>query len=69
MSNELPLKKRIEDLERIEILNALKESEWVKARAARLLGMTERMFGYRLMKYGIRIHKEVYGQESHIEKS
>ena len=48
------LKEKIRDLEREEILNALKECNWVMARAARKLGITERMIGYKIRKYGIR---------------
>ncbi|PIW90315.1 MAG: hypothetical protein COZ93_01775, partial [Nitrospirae bacterium CG_4_8_14_3_um_filter_44_28] len=33
-------------MEREEIINALKKCEWVMARAARKLGITERMIGY-----------------------
>ena len=52
------LKNRIRDIEREEIVNALKECNWVMVRAARKLGITERMIGYKIKKYGIRI-KEV----------
>jgi Nif-specific regulatory protein len=48
------LKERIEDMEREEILKALAEANWVMARAARMLGITERMIGYKIKKYGIR---------------
>ena len=47
------LKKRVEEIEREEIINALKECEWVMARAARRLGITERMIGYKIKKYDI----------------
>ena len=53
------LKEKIEELERSEILTALRESRWIKSRAARMLGLSERMFNYRLRKYGIAIKKEV----------
>ncbi len=33
--------------------NALKESNYVMARAARKPGITERMIGYKIKKYGI----------------
>ncbi len=56
------LKKRVEEIEREEIINALKECEWVMARAARMLGITERMIGYKIKKYGIR--KEVESNEA-----
>jgi len=52
------LKDRIEELERAEIIKALKECNWVMARAAKMLGITERMIGYKIRKYGIRV-KEV----------
>jgi len=51
------LKDRIESLERIEILNALKECNWVQARAAKKLEITERMIGYKVKKYAIKILK------------
>jgi len=52
------LKDKIKEMEREEIINALKECNWIMARAARKLGITERMIGYRIRKYGIRT-KEV----------
>ncbi|MDA8084449.1 MAG: hypothetical protein M0024_12400 [Nitrospiraceae bacterium] len=52
------LKEKIEDLEKEEIIGALRESNWVMAQAARKLGITERMIGYKIKKYGLRI-KEV----------
>ncbi len=52
------LKDKIRELERDEIIKALKDSGWVMARAARKLGITERMIGYKVTKYGIRT-KEV----------
>ena len=52
------LKSRIKEIEREEIVNALRECNWIMARAARLLGITERMIGYKVRKYGIRV-KEV----------
>jgi len=48
------LKDSIEQFERDEIFNALKESNWVMARAARKLGITDRMIGYKIKKYGIK---------------
>ncbi|HHN65739.1 MAG TPA: hypothetical protein ENK09_10300 [Nitrospirae bacterium] len=50
---KISLKKKVEDLERQEIINALQRSNWVKARAARMLGITERMINYKIKKYGI----------------
>ena len=55
---------KVEELERAEILEALRQTDWVKARAARRLGITERMIGYKIKKYGI--DKEV-GEEKDVE--
>ncbi len=52
------LKDKIKELEKEEIIKALKECGWVMARAARKLGITERMIVYKINKYGIR-SKEV----------
>ena len=48
------LKEQIREIEKEEIIKALKECDWVMARAARQLGITERMIGYKIKKYGIR---------------
>jgi Nif-specific regulatory protein len=48
------LKEKIREIEKEEILKALTENNWVMARAARMLGITERMIGYKIKKYGIR---------------
>lgn len=48
------LKEMIKEIEKEEILNALLECNWVMAKAAKKLGITERMIGYKVMKYGIR---------------
>ncbi len=47
------LKDKIKEMEREEIVNALKENNWIMARAARMLGITERMIGYKIKKIGI----------------
>jgi Nif-specific regulatory protein len=48
------LKEQIREIEKDEIIRALGECNWVMARAARKLGITERMIGYKIKKYGIR---------------
>jgi Nif-specific regulatory protein len=48
------LKEKIREMEKEEIMNALGECNWVMARAAKKLGITERMIGYKIKKYGIR---------------
>ena len=52
------LKKSVEQFEKDAIFNALKESNWVMARAARKLGITDRMIGYKIKKYGIKRGEE-----------
>lgn len=56
------LKDRIKDIEREAILSALQECGWIQARAARKLGITERMIGYKIKKYGIKIKEVTYGE-------
>ncbi|MBI5050812.1 MAG: hypothetical protein HZC11_08085 [Nitrospirae bacterium] len=48
------LKDKIKEIERGEIIKALKECNWVMAKAARKLGITERMIGYKIQKHGIK---------------
>jgi Nif-specific regulatory protein len=52
------LKKRLREIEKDEIVHALNECNCVRVRAARKLGITARMIGYKIKKYGLRI-KEV----------
>jgi len=47
------LKAGVEAIEREQILAALERCGWVQARAARLLGITPRMIGYKIRKYGL----------------
>ncbi len=42
--------------EKIKILNALKETNWVQKKAAALLGISPRMLNYKIKKYGITHH-------------
>ena len=58
----ISLKDKIRTLEKEEIILALMECDGVQAKAARKLGITERMIGYKIRKYNIEI-KEV-GKES-----
>jgi len=59
------LKNRISEMEREEIISALRECNWVMARAARRLGITERMIGYKIKKYGIRIKEVRWIENTH----
>jgi len=43
----------IADIEKAQILDALRKTGWVQARAARLLGLTPRQIGYKIKRYGI----------------
>lgn len=53
-----PLKDIIADIEKHHILNALEESDWVQLKAAKRLGISQRILGYKIKKYGITIkHK------------
>jgi Nif-specific regulatory protein len=47
------LKDKIVDIEKEAIINALNECNGVIAKAARKLGISERMIGYKIKKYGI----------------
>ena len=58
------LRNRIKEMEREEIINALRECGWVMAKAARMLGITERMIGYKIKKYGLRIKEVRWVEES-----
>jgi Nif-specific regulatory protein len=46
----------VENLERERIVEALKSTRGNMAKAARLIGITERKFTYRVAKYGIDFH-------------
>lgn len=52
------LRDKVKEMEREAIVNALAECRWVMAKAARQLGITERMIGYKIKKYGIRRSEE-----------
>lgn len=53
------LKRKIQDIEKQEIIHALRECNWVMAKAARYLAITERIIGYKIKKYGIRKGEEI----------
>jgi Nif-specific regulatory protein len=57
------LTERIREIEKEEIINALRECDWVMSRAARRLGITERMIGYKIKKYGIKREVKYIGEE------
>ncbi|MEK7307396.1 MAG: nif-specific transcriptional activator NifA [Nitrospirota bacterium] len=45
---------KIEDIEKDQIMAALKKTGWIRARAAKLLGITPRQIGYKIKKYNIK---------------
>jgi Nif-specific regulatory protein len=58
---------KVKEIEKEEIVNALKECNWIMSRAARKLGITERMIGYKIKKYHIK--KEVkYIEDEYMSK-
>jgi Nif-specific regulatory protein len=62
------LENKLREIERDEIIRALKDCNFVRARAARRLGITERMIGYRIKKYGLRIKEVGSVEESGAEQ-
>ena len=52
------LKDVVASVERMYILQALEESNWIQSRAARRLGITQRMMGYKIKKYNIILIKQ-----------
>jgi len=47
------LKEIVASVERMYILQALEEANWIQSRAAKSLGITQRMMGYKIKKYKI----------------
>jgi len=52
------LREKVQEIEKKEITNALKDCKWIMSRAARKLGITDRMIGYKVKKYKIRKKEE-----------
>ena len=46
----------LDEIERREILNALRENDWIQYKAAESLGLTARQMGYRVRKFGLEEH-------------
>jgi Nif-specific regulatory protein len=55
------LTEKVREIEKEEIINAMMECNWVMSKAARKLGITERMIGYRIRKYNIRREEVLNG--------
>lgn len=58
------LTEKVKEIKKEEIINALKECNWVMTKAAKKLGITERMIGYRIRKYQIKRDVETFEDES-----
>lgn len=52
------LKDVVASVERRYILQALEETNWIQSRAAKMLGITQRMMGYKIKKYNIILLKQ-----------
>ncbi len=52
------LKEVVASVERRYILRALEETNWIQSRAAKILGITQRMMGYKIKKYNIILLKQ-----------
>ena len=63
------LKSKIELIEKDAIISALQECDWVQVRAAKTLGITERMIGYKIKKYHIKISKNPEAPVDHSLRS
>jgi len=48
------LKDKVKEIEKQEIIKALIDCNWVMAKAAKKLGITERIISYKVKKYGIK---------------
>jgi two-component system NtrC family response regulator len=57
MKSDLTLTHKVQKLEMIEIRRALKENNGVQSRAARALGITERMLAYKMKNYNLKSKK------------
>lgn len=52
-----PLKAAMEETESVRILDALEKTGWIQAKAAKLLGITPRQIGYKILKYDLKNSK------------
>lgn len=57
--NAPDLEGRLRQVEKEEILKALRARDWVQTRAAELLGISERVLRYKMKKYGINKENQV----------
>lgn len=60
----VPLKDTIEAVEKLHILEALEVTNWIQAKAAKRLGISQRALSYKIKKYEITIkHKRGGGRD------
>ncbi len=52
------LREKAQEIEKEEIIDALKDCKWIMSRAAGKQGITETMIGYKVKKYKIREKEE-----------
>jgi transcriptional regulator with GAF, ATPase, and Fis domain len=53
LTSTTPFKKAVEALEKELIVKAMEENNWVMAKAARQLDLTERILSYKIRKFHI----------------
>lgn len=61
------LKEQVADLERSLILDALQKAHGVQVQAAKLLGISERVFRYKLKKLNLQLHTKLSGRDIIVE--
>jgi two-component system response regulator AtoC len=54
LTSTVSFKKAVETLEKELLIKAMEENNWVIAKAARQLDLTERILSYKIRKYQIR---------------
>ena len=60
------LKEQVEKLERRLIVSALRKTEGIQARAARELGISERVLRYKMRKYRVLIETKVLEEYNNV---
>ena len=53
LTSTISFKKAVETLEKELLIKAMEENQWVMAKAARQLDLTERILSYKIRKYQI----------------
>jgi len=63
------LKRQVGSLEKSLILAALEKSGGIQSRAAKELGISERVLRYKMKKYGIKLETKLSEQDRIVDKS